>query len=267
MFRTRRQVALLAIVFGLAAAGVTAYYTSRVTEASQATERLVVARANIPARTTVTEDMLMTKPFPKGAMLPTAHTSMAGIVGKTTKQPIFAGEQVLGTRFFADRVESGLAFVIPPGRRAVSVGINELTGAGGHIAAGDKVDLMGICRLTPQAGGSTELTKAIFALQGVEVLAVARKVVGEEEGSALQASGLSTGGSGAKPPVKASQEFTAKSVTLSLTPQEAESVLLLEASSACEIRFALRAAGDQDRVVPREAVFDAAQPLTSVQAR
>lgn len=267
--QNRKQVTIVAVVLGLAAAGVTAYYTMRVTEAAQPTEKVVVAKATIPARIKVTEDMLVMKAVPKGALLPEAQASMGAFVGKTTKQSILAGEQVLGSRFFAGRLESGLSFVIPQGRRAIAVGINEKSGVGGHIAAGDHVDLIATCSVTAGERSGPQLTKSIFALQDIEVLAVARKVVGEEEASALQSLTAKQSGSStpAKPAVKASQEFTAKTITLSLTPAEAESVVLLEASSECDLRFALRNSGDQEKLAPREAVFNPALPLTSVQGR
>lgn len=269
LFKSRKQVATIAVVLGLAAAGMTAYYTLRVTEAAQPTERVVVARATIPARTKVTEDMLTIKAVPTGARLPEAQSTMAAFVGKNTKQPIFAGEQLLENRFFADRVQSGLAFVIPPGRRAIAVGINEKSGVGGHIAAGDRVDLITTCNVTQGERSGVQVTKSIFALQDIEVLAVARKVVGEEEVPAMQSLSARSGGQtgAAKVPVKASQEFTAKTITLSLTPGEAESVVLLEANSECDLRFALRSSGDQEKLPAREAVFNPAQPLTSLQGR
>jgi len=269
MFQSRKQVTIFAVVLGLAAAGVTAYYTMRVTEAAQPTERVVVAKATIPARTKVTEDLLVMKAVPKGALLPEAQGDMRAFVGKNTKQTILAGEQVLPSRFFTDRVESGLAFVIPPGRRAIAVGINEKSGVGGHIAAGDRVDLITTCHVAPtdKSGNGKDITKSIFALQDIEVLTVARKVAGEEEVPAVQSLNAKSGSNTAKPPVKASQDFAAKTLTLSLTPAEAESVVLMEASSECEIRFALRSSGDQEKVPAREATFTATQPLTSVQGR
>lgn len=267
MLRSRKQVALLSLAFGLAAAGLTAYYTMRVTEAAQPTERLVVAKANIPSRTKVTEEMVTIKSLPAGARLPEASASTATFIGKTTRQPIFAGEQVLASRFFNDRAESGLAFVIPPGHRAMAVGITEESGVGGHIAAGDKVDLIATCTAPAlEKSQQAEISKAVWALQNVEVLAVARKVVGEEDAGAPQGAAVKTAlaaGSRARPV----QEVQAKTITLSLTPAEAETVALLDSNQACRLRFALRSSGDTATVGTRETVFNPVQPLAAAPAR
>jgi pilus assembly protein CpaB len=256
--RSRTQVLIIAVVLGLAAAGLAQYYMTTVSQAATVKERVVVAKSAIPARTVVTEDMLSFKEVPKGARHPEAASSMAPFIGKVTKQSIIPGEQVLPTKFFRDRQESGLAYVIPPGRRAVAVSVDEHKGAGGLIAAGDKVDVIGVCNVSA-ADNRVTLTKTIFALQAIEVLAVAQKVVGEEAAQPLDA--VRANSSSLSVARQPSQQATAKTLTMALTPGEAQSVISLEANGDCSIRLALRSPEDTEQPKLPEAVFNPVQPL------
>ena len=271
--RTTKHVMMLALVLGLAAAGLTWYYMTQVVEAAAPTERVVVAKKDIPARTVVSEDMLAYQNMPKGARHPEALSSMGPFVGKAVKQSLTAGEQVLTTKFLQDRKESGLAYAIPEGRRALSVKVDEYNAAGGLIATGDRVDVLGVC-VVPAAdltasradltASRAELTKLVFALQNMEVLAVAQKVLGEETTpsaldtvkpkSASSSTSLST-------TRQAAQQATAKTVTMALTPREAQSIVLLESNPSCSLRLALRSTNDVTVVPMPESAFNPLLPL------
>src|SRR5206468_143855 len=92
--------------------------------------------------TTITGDMLRVSRVPVDLKLPQAMVASQDAVGKVTKLPVSQGEELLATKLFGDREESGLAFVVPDGKRAVSVGVSELLGSGGMIVPGDFVDVV-----------------------------------------------------------------------------------------------------------------------------
>ena len=263
--RSRGRLLGVAVMLGLAAAGLTAFYMTRITEAADPVERVVVAKMNIPARAKITEDMLTYQQVPRGARHPEAMSTAQPFVGKVTKQSITAGEQILITKFFQERRESGLAFVIPEGKRAVAVKVDEHTGAGGLIAAGDKVDILGSCNVNlkekDQVGTTTTITKDAFALQNIEVLAVAQKIVCEEAQSPLSALQSKKDAAALSEPKTASQAPTAKTITLALTMQQAQSVVLLEENQSCGIRLVLRASGDAAIQSLPEAVLNPNLPL------
>jgi pilus assembly protein CpaB len=200
---------------------------------------VVVAGADIPVRTQVTPEMLQVKQVAADARHPKAFTTLEQLNGKVTNLPIAAGEQVLETKFFARKEDSGLAFRIQPGKRAVSVTVNEVISTGGLIVPGDFVDVVSI--YTDGQGDG-----AAIVLQNIEVLAVAQSIQGPGEpgGSTLP------GGLGPSKPADPRQEAVARpnarTATLAVIPEEAQRLILAEEKG--KIRLALRAVDDHDPV-------------------
>ena len=247
--RNARNYLVYAIVLGLFAAGGTAWYITQAEAAANPTEQVIVAKTAIPARTLLTEDALTLKKLPKGAIHPESSSHMEDFIGKTSKQSMVAGEQMLASKLFRDRAESGLAFVLPEGHRAVAITVNELIAAGGLIVPGDKVDVIGSCLVDTKVGDKeTQMARVVYSLQYLEVLAVAQDVVGQEAvppQDLLRAQDAKTMLSVSRQP---ENKPTAKSITLALTPDESQKLILLENHPACSLRLALRAAGDTGKV-------------------
>jgi len=129
-----------------------------------------------------------------------------------------------------------LAFVIPPGKRAVAVEVTEVIGSGGLIVPGDFVDVIAVRSLENNRG------RATIVLQNVEVLAVAQSITGEEATTPKQEGSDTTLGTTAPKP-----EPKAKSVTLAVTPQEAQRLVLYDVLAE-DLRLALRGAEDHEIV-------------------
>ena len=232
--------------------------------ASKATEpvemaSVVVAATDVQPRTLLKKEMLKIQMVAVDARHPRAFTAVDKLEGKVTRLAITAGEQVLDTKVFAEREESGLAFVIPPNKRAVSVGISEVIGSGGLIVPGDRVDVVAVF-------DSQKMGKDLAAvvLQDVEVLAVAQMILGEEPVSLStkmsQQSGLFSQ-SAEQPRADPKAQPTAKSVTLAVGPDEAQRLILAEEKG--KIRLALRAYGDRSRSEPAEAVLTSIRGLSA----
>ena len=249
---------LFAIVFGLVAAGLTWYgFTQMKDEANLKTAAVetapvVVAKVRIPPRTVMTADMVDIKQVRVEDKHPKAYSSVNDVVGKTTKQSITAAEQVLTTKFFGDREESGLAFIIPEGMRAISVAVSELSASGGMIVPGDHVDVIAIARASLEKGtevspdGRTvtfgEISKATIALQNVEVLAIGQELRGTEEATTPAVVSAVTGQETATKEKQPQAAPSARSATLALSPQQIQRLLLF--SDLCELHLVLRAAED-----------------------
>ncbi len=249
---------VFAIIFGLAAAGLTWYGFSQMRkEASPKasvvkTVPVVVAKVRIPPRTVMTAEMVDTKEVREEDKHPDAYSSVDLVVGKTTKQSITAAEQVLNTKFFGEREESGLAFIIPDGMRAVSVQVSELSASGGMVVPGDHVDVVAICRASLQGGTETspdgrtvnfgEISKTAIALQNVEVLAIAQELRGTEEATTSAVVSAVTGQEQTTQEKQPTAQPRAQSATLALTPQQVQRLLLF--SDLCELRLILRPAED-----------------------
>ncbi|MFI5268863.1 MAG: Flp pilus assembly protein CpaB, partial [Chloroflexota bacterium] len=167
----------------------------------------------------------------------------------------------LSTKLFGDREESGLAFVVPDGKRAVSIAVSELVGSGGMIVPGDSVDVVAVIDVqtnnnnvdlaNPRFGvdpSSRSQVQALaqYVLQNVEVLAVAQSLEGDpapQTTSQKVAGAVAPGSSAPQPPKQnAAAQPSAHTVTLAVGPEDAEKLVLAEDKS--RIRVVLRAHGD-----------------------
>ena len=185
--RSRRGLRLV-IALGLAGAaavGVFLYAGSMQREAMQQQQRLqqearaaqkprvavVVARADLQARTPLGPDAFELRELSEDAVASNAVKSLDAISGKVLKEPIGAGEQLTTSRL-VDREGPDVktvADLIPAGLRAMSLSLTELGGAGGLIVPGHHVDIVGVFKKD-----TLGKDQAIILLQDVLVLAVAQ---------------------------------------------------------------------------------------------
>ncbi len=243
---------LLATVLGIATAAASFAWLSRadteqeqVAQSFERTRPAVVAVASIPAGTRLTADMLAVRDIPEAAFLQGTTTEVPAVVGRVTRYPLLAGEQVNVNKIVTDGQPSGsgLAFSVPPGMRAVSVSINEVRGAGGLIVPGDRVDVLvhtDYERLFAPADLATIIPNeekrhptTLTVLQDVLVLAVAQATTppidGQTEAGALR-------------PEEAEAQPAAGSVTLAVTPTQAQSLFF--AAQEGTVGLILRSFGD-----------------------
>jgi len=218
-----RILLALAILFGLAAATGTFLYLEHVKQTYRLSGQyrpVVVAQTRIPPRTAITRAMISVKDMPVEYIHPDALTDVRTVVGRITRAEIVAGEQVLQARLLRGEEEAeGLAGVVPPGKRAVAVAVNDVTGVAGSLRKGDRVDIVG----TLDTGDGVVTT---LLLQGIEVLAV------NDTG---RAAGASAGVPGEQ-----------RTVVLAVTLQEALPLVL--ATEEGRIRMLLRSPQDRGMV-------------------
>jgi len=274
-----------AIVLG----GLTSYlawhYVDQAGQARPEMASVVVATAALPARTVVTPAMIRVQELPVEAVHPNALRSPNEVVGKIVKTPLTPDEQVLSTKLFLQREESGLAFMVPDGMRAVSVGFNEVIGSGGLLLPGDHVDVIGVFDIKlpqpttaptaptvvptpvvagpifehdnqaafPQLDGS-QTTIATTVLQDVPVLAIAQRLEGQDTrdnatrlAQQTGVGGSSNTGNTANTQVKSDPQPLpqAKTATLAVAPDAALKLALAEDRG--KIRLALRRPSEEAR--------------------
>lgn len=268
-----KVVVALALIVGLATSYMVYRYVNGVQQDAKPIPmaQVVTAAREIPARTVVTTDMLRVSQLPAITKLPQAIVDPSQAAGKVSKEPITTGEQVLTNKLFGDRVESGLAFVVPPGKRAVSVAVNEVVGSGGLIVPGDNVDVVAVLDLkapppdqkpgaAPQPSASANAVPdseaaAQYILQNVEVLAVAQTLEGD---TPVTSNNGPLAPARSQPPQPAAQQPPAQplahTVTLAVAPDEAARLILAEDKG--RIRLVLRAHGDTSTVkMPEDPLF------------
>lgn len=160
---------------------------------------IVVATGDIPIGTRLDSSLVAVRDWPKGGVPQGAIAVPESIMGRIVKGEIVRDEPILEQRLFPkDLTAAGMMSVmVPPGKRAITVGVNEVIGVSGFILPKDRVDVIAI-RTTTGTSGYSET-----AVQNVEVLAVGKRL--EQEGK---------------------QNVEVLTVTLAVTPGEAERLAL-----------------------------------------
>lgn len=212
---------------------------------------VVVAKQDIPAQSRLIGDLLEVKKLPADEVNSEAFTARSQVVNRITAKAIMAGEQILPS-MVSGRAGESLAFTIAPGKRAVSIEVKEAVTAGGNVQPGDQVDIVGIFALDEDAdvnavlavvapGGDAVVTPlgtdrnlTVTLLQDVKVLAVGQSLAKSAEETSTRAT---------EPETDAEGRPKAKSVTLEVTPQQAQ--LLALADEYAVLRLSVRAFGDE----------------------
>ncbi len=247
---TQRWVLIAGVVVGLIAAILVFVVVSQAGGSGESDRSVVVAKEDIPAQSRLIADMLEVKTLPADEVHAEAFTARSQVVNRITAEPITAGDQIVPT-MVSDRAGESLAFKIAPGKRAVSIEVKEAVTAGGNVQPGDQVDVVGIFELDKDTDVSavlavvapgheavitpfgTDRNLTVTLLQNVKVLAVGQSLAKSEE----ETSTIVT-----KPETDAEGRPKAKSVTLEVTPQQAQLVSL--ADEYAVLRLTVRPFGD-----------------------
>ena len=272
----------LAIALGVAAAAGVYMYVSSVQQQAQVSARaavqqaaavansrtrVVVAKASLAAGTALSPDNVELRDMPTEAVQPNAATALSDVTGKALTVPVAAGEQILSHRLGSpDQVDvKKFADLVPAGKRAMSVTFTELSTAGGLIAPGDYVDVLGVFNKSTMGKD-----QSMILLQDVLVLAVAQNTSADQlprQGSptgtqpaaqsnaSLPLPGRAVSTVSIPQPPPASVPFAAagtRTVTLAVDPEAAERLALAEDYG--HLRYIVRpgAERNQSSVLPAD---------------
>lgn len=240
-------------------AGLSSRRSSDKTSGSGVAQTVVVAKTAIKQRTTITADMLEAKSLGSDVVSTGAFATVDDVIGKVTKFPIEANQQVLSSAVVDTTKPSAdaLAPVIPDKRRGFSIKATQVLTAGGLLLPGDYVDVIweccsgGVEGAGSQPGTSFKTSAVVFArpiVQNVQVAAVQQEIV-----SSGPVGGSNAGGnpsdSSSNPVAAETAKKTpdATTITLLVTPEQANVLLIGENTG--ELRASLRNPGDQ-AIVP-----------------
>jgi pilus assembly protein CpaB len=160
----------IALALSLATSGLVYNYLQGASEpTTKETVPVIVAKVDIPSKTKVTAEMVQIQNVPAEYMQPGAVRDGKQVIGVLAREHIIAGEQITSRRLLAEGKAAGLPGIIPPGKRAVTVAVSEVSGVAGLIKPGDHVDVMA----TFDPGTAGDFIGDIL-LQNVPVLAVNR---------------------------------------------------------------------------------------------
>jgi pilus assembly protein CpaB len=204
MFLLRlKYIIPLALISGLVASyGVYVYLQQqqeRIKAPEIATRQVVVAATALSLGTTLRAENLQIKEWPENLVPEGSFQEATELEGRVIKSEVSAGEPILNAKLAPAGSNGGFPSLIPPGMRAMTVAVNMVSGVGGFILPKTKVDVL--LTVTPSSEKLETISKMI--LQNVEVLAVDQTYVKTD-----------------------SDPSDVKSVTLLVTPEEAEKLAL-----------------------------------------
>ena len=177
---------------------------------------LVTAAQPLPVGATVRREELKLAKVPADMFPRGGFSKVEEVIDRPVVSNILLDEPVLEGRLAARGSGSGLAPIIPPGMRAVSVRVNDVVGVAGFVLPGMRVDVL-VTGRPPNYSGTITST----VLQNIVVLSAGQTLQPESRGQAINT------------PV----------VTLLVTPEQAETLTL--AGNEGRIQLVLRNGADQ----------------------
>lgn len=202
----------LALVFG----GVAAWFAGMAGSGGSAeTVQVVIANFDIPAGTPFNERDVKGVPWPKNRLPQGGFSAPSDVIGRVSKIPVLAGEPIMEGKLASKDARGGLSAIITPGKRAISVKVNEVIAVAGFALPGSYVDVL----LSSREALSQPFSSLV--LERVKVLAVAQETASPDGGKAK----------------------VVEAVTLELTPAEAEKLDLARTVGA--LSLVLRNDADQ----------------------
>lgn len=203
-------------------------YSQTVAPKKEKMVTVLAASADLPAGTRVQKVHLKKISIPQATAPRGTVTEEAQALDRALLYPVTQNEPILSNRLSSVTGADGVASLIEPGKRAVSVSVADAASAGGLIQPRSHVDV-----LFTKTGSMAEAVTSTV-LEDVIVLSVGRNV----EAPGAPAAGASGGSSSSTPAAAVAPTTGNRSVTLLVTPEQARVVEL--AKNQGKISLALR---------------------------
>ena len=214
------------------------------------TSYLVAARA-LPSGTLARDEDFVAKSVPvaqvpPGSIMdsPDARTSLRGALVRIY---LDAGAPIVADSILRPRERGFLATVLEQGSRAVSVGVDPVSGVSGLIWPGDRVDVI----LIQELGDKAPLSRRVM---GETVLGNVRIIAVDQDMA-----------QGAPPAGNAAAGKLARTVTLQVLPEEAEKLAVAERLG--KLLLSIRSAADQPSVANDDKVTTFGRDVSPALAR
>ncbi|MCE5285120.1 MAG: Flp pilus assembly protein CpaB [Pelosinus sp.] len=207
---------------------------------------VLVAKTAIEPKTKITPDMIQEVKIPGEYVQAGTISDKSKVIGAVARDKIAAGEHITERRLYLEGKSVGFTGVIPSGKRAITLAVNEVTGIAGFVKAGDFVDVVVVF----DAGTVGDNTSGLL-LENILVLAANK----ETENGVVETSAKDA-------PKEAVKMGT---VTLALAPDAAAKLVLAEEKG--KVHLALRPylpgteAGGSFIVTPKDLVGVQVSPV------
>ena len=104
--------------------------------------KTVIATADIPLGARITADKVTVVDKPIAGRDADAFGDVSQVLGKTVREPVVADAAITAKTLTGGRAGQILDIQVPPGRRAITVQVDQVTGVGTVIKTGDYVDMV-----------------------------------------------------------------------------------------------------------------------------
>ena len=188
--------------------------------------KVVQAKTDIKERVQLKESMLQLAEVPSTMLPAGALTDINGLAGRPTRVAILAGDIITERKLYRDIKDSGFTGIIPADRRAMSIGVTDVTGVSGFMKPGDYVDVMFITEKMDNTKISGEVILQNVLLLGVNTVSERTEEKRDEKESELQS--------------KTNAAFGGKPMTATLAVRPEEELRLAVAAQAGQLYLALR---------------------------
>lgn len=205
-----------------------------------AMKRVVVASRDIAEMETIDDTMLDIRSVPGEYVGPSFAPDLETVVGQVAAAPIKKGEQILTTKLLTPGPDTGIALQVSPGKRAVTLPVDEVRGIAKLIRPGDRIDL--IAAMDVGKGVNTRRDVS-YLLQDVPVLATGVNVVNNIPRTfEVDPSGKNVIQSN----LNGDTKFT--TVTLEVDPKQAQDLVYLVSTQPGNLFMVLRNPNDRAQV-------------------
>ncbi len=185
-----------------------------------ATAKVVVAAQKISPGSAINVTQVKAINWPQSDIPQGAFASTDQVVSRLSMDGAAPGEPILESKLVPKEGQTGvLTYKIPEGHRAMTVGVDPVSGVAGFIMPGNKVDVV---LTTNQGFANNQPPVSKIVLQNVPVLAIGQIVEQQKEGKPL----------------------VVPTVTMDVVPNDAEKLAI--ASTQGKLQLVLRRAGDTD---------------------
>ncbi len=227
----RRQAVLL-LILALSAGGLAAFLAIQVLRAPDPVAQdgetpgavsVAVATRDMNVGTLLQEEDVRLVDWPSSDVPSGYSTSVGEVVGRGLLTPVRTNEPLMASRLAGPESGGGMHIMIPEGRRAMSVRVDDVVGVAGFVLPGTRVDVV----VTMDRADDLSEPATRLVLQNLEVMSAGQSIERNPQGEPVQV------------PV----------VTLLVDPEEAETLAL--AHSNGRLQLALRSPLDVDSVDTR----------------
>jgi pilus assembly protein CpaB len=165
----------IALLLAVAAVLVAARWINA--RASTATNKVAVAQTDIALGSRVLTETVRMVDWPSNAMPPGVFTDPKLLETRVARTTIQRGEPIMEAKLAPPGTQGGLSAVVAPGKRAMTVRVNDVVGVAGFAMPGNFVDVLVNTQGEKQRGGNADKDPSIskIVLERILVLAIAQE--------------------------------------------------------------------------------------------